>query len=678
MDMLASLDASSLLSALEASPVSIMVFSVHGPALVVQNRASREMIGERALGAPGHEALPEYPEYMLAVERVIETGGTVTFERAPTTIAGAEAGAPDVVLLDAAVSPLFDEKGELAAVICQAVDVTGRGNQDERLRVSMALNRVALELSRSLEVDQVARAVTRMAAEVFSGWGILDLWQPDGSLVRVAATHHDPGMQPFLDLLTRFPRVSGRASNEHEPHSVRAARTGEVVIAELDPEAVVAACTQPEHASLLEILRPKWSMSAPVKVGARHLGALTIVRPVGEAAFRSSDRVVLEHFAERAAIALDHARDYDQQRSAALTLQRSLLPVSSDHVGEGVQIAVRYAAGGAGAEVGGDWYDTVDLGHGCIAVVVGDVEGHDLRAAALMGQIRAVVHSHAHLGLPPGRITEEANEFLLGQHTDQLVTMTYVQMYPDEGLMVMVRAGHMPAVIVGPDGRWRVSRGRGGMALGVQAGVHWLEETLQLEPGALVAVFTDGLVETLRQDFEEGVYALAGLLAEHVDDDLEQLADMVLHSMPGSSDSHDDIALVLVRLDGHPRHSGHRVVRRLPAAPSSAPVARLFLTDVLGHWGARKESVATAALLVTELVSNATRESDTSIELRLELGDGKLRVAVADDSDRMPYLGMTGPDSPSGRGLQLVQAMSDSWGVETQALGKSVWFELPI
>jgi serine phosphatase RsbU (regulator of sigma subunit) len=666
----------SLLRAFELSPASIMVFAGPELTLVLQNSKNRAMIGPRTVGAPGRQALPEYEAYMSLVEQVWQTGRSFVSDRAPVILAPMQDGAARSVVVSSVVSPLFSDDGRVVAVIGQAVDTPDMAADDERLQVAMALDRVAIELSRSLEAADVATAVTRLAAEVFAGWSVLDLWQPDGSLARVAIAHHDAELQPLVEKLKRFPRVSGKSKSQREPFSVTAARTGEVVVSELEPGAVVAACSNADHAAVMQALCPRWIMTVPVQVGPRRLGSLSVMRSDGEQAFRPVDRAILEHYAQRAAIAVAHARDYDEQRSAAMTLQRSLLPVTPPQGDAGLEIAVRYKAGGSGSEVGGDWYDVVALGDGGLGVVVGDVEGHDLRAAALMGQVRAVVHSHAHLGLPPGRIAQEANAFVLSLGTDQLVTMTYLQLYPRERLAVMARAGHMPAIVVSVEGTAQVLRGRGGLPLGVQPEAPWLEETRQLPPGAVLALFTDGLVETVRQDFDDGVAALAALLAEHCAEPLEELADRALAETPAGRDSHDDIALLLVRLPGTLEETGLRLARRLPAASSSAPVARMFISDVLAHWGASQDVIDTAALLATELVSNAARESDSSIELRADVRGPRLRIAVSDDSHRLPQTSAMDPDGTSGRGLQLVQALSLDWGVEPEASGKAVWFEL--
>ncbi len=665
-----------LLPAIDGAPYLSVVLVGPELRLAFQSQEAERALGPRRLGAPVEEVFPGNPNYLAALGRCMSDGETVQLRRAPFALTGTAASAERTLVLDAQFFPVRDEAGGVAAVLAQAVDVTGHEDGDERLRTALAINQAGLDLSRSLDVDQVTQAVTRLAASAFAGWGLLDLWQADGSLARVAATHHLPELQGDLDRLKELPRISGRPGREPEAYSTRVARTGQPLVGEVPP-ALLAAAASPEHRAIMARLEPRWYMCVPVQVGRRRLGALCVVRAEGSKAFSLADRSLLEQFAERAAVALAHASDYNEQRQAALTLQRSLLPPPAVPPGP-VQMAPRYEAGGAGTAVGGDWYDTVPLEAGSFAVAVGDVEGHDLEAAALMGQVRAVVHAHARLGLPPGRIAEEANRFVLETGTEQLVTMSYMQIYPREHLMTWVRAGHMPAVVVGPDRRARAICGRGGLPLGVRSGEHWEEETLHLPPGALLAVFTDGLVETAEQAFDEGVAGLAELLSAHAEDDVDLLADLVLSRLPGKGERHDDVALVLLRLpDGGPESPGHVVARRLPAAASSAPVARLFLRDLLVQWELDGTTVETAALLVTELVSNASRHGDGTVELQVSLHDGRLRVAVADDSHRLPYnAAARAEDGTSGWGLQLVEALSYAWGVQTEDHGKAVWFEL--
>jgi serine phosphatase RsbU (regulator of sigma subunit)/anti-sigma regulatory factor (Ser/Thr protein kinase) len=665
-----------LLPALEEAPVNVLIFVGADHRLAFLNRHARHSLGRRRLGTPAAAVFSEYPDYVAILEAVRSSGHTHTLSRSPIVV-GQPGGGSMTILVDMVFSPLRDTDGRTMGVFCQAVNVTSQYADDERLRIADALNRVGLELSRSLEVPQVTAAVTRLAAEVFLGWGILDLWQPDGTLLRAAVTHHDPAMQELIQQLTLLPRISGRPDGHTESYATRSARTGQTFVGRFDADAMAAAASSPVHADVMLQLRPLWYMIVPVQIGPRRLGSLTVVRPEGEPPFEPADRAVLEQYAERAAIALAHARDYDEQRQSALTLQRTLLPAQPKRRGD-MALAVRYQAGGAGSEVGGDWYDTVELERGSIGIAVGDVQGHDLTAAALMGQVRAVVHAHAHSGLPPARIAEEANAFVTDASSERLVTLSYLQIYPVEGLAVWVRAGHLPAVVVAPDGSVSVLHGRGGLPLGVDPGATWNEETVHLPPGALLAVFTDGLVESPTRSFDEGVDLLAELLAAYPDEDVDALADRLLGQLAPGEVRRDDVALVLVRLPTAARDRHRRVLRRLPAAPSSAPLSRWFVQDVLRHWRVDEDTMETAALLVTELVSNATRHSDAAIELRLSLSDGRLRVSVFDDSHRLPQVTEASLDETSGRGLQLVELLAAGWGVETEDRGKAVWFELDV
>lgn len=405
---------------------------------------------------------------------------------------------------------------------------------------------------------------------------------------------------------------------------------------------------------------------------------MSVLRTVGGPSFTPADRLVAQQFAERAAIALGHARAYDEQRQAALAVQRNLLPVPTTRA-EGVQVTVRYRSAGVGSEIGGDWYDILDLDDGSVAVIVGDVEGHDLVAVALMSQIRAVVHAFAGSGIPPGRVAEQANSFLASLHTDRLVTFSYMHVYPSGGLAVWVRAGHMPAAVIEPGRPPRLLEERGGIPLGADADARWPEGTVQVRPGAMFALFTDGLVEVPRGDLGDGLDQLLGLLDASRDRDMEQIADDVLAAME-VTDRRDDMALVLLRLTGPAlteRPGEHRARRRFPPETSSTPIARRFAADVLGGWGVDAETVEWALLLISELVTNAIRHADGPIQLRMDLSALHLRVAVFDDSHRSPYLRHAEPDETGGRGLQLVEHVATEWGVDTGDTGKWVWFTLP-
>lgn len=664
-----------MLAALETTPARTLIFAGPQLRLAYQNRASRAFSGPREVGRPAPEVFADHPDYTHAVERAWATGTEQRFTHLP---ARAATGDNRELLVDIAFIPLRGTNGELIGVFTQAVDVVNPATADEQLRVAQALNRVSWELSRSLDVDRVTAAVTRLAAELFGGWGLLDLWQPDGSLLRIGATHRDAAKQHLIDELKTQPRVSGRPDGERESYAVRAARTGAVHVGMIDTEALMASATSDRHADVLRQLQPRYFITVPVGRAPRRLGALSVVRPATEQAFETHDRVVLEQFAERAAIALAHAGDYLEQRRAALTLQRRLLPSEPRHSTIGLDLAVRYRAGDAGTEVGGDWYDSLAVGPHAVAVVVGDVEGHDLEAAGLMGQVRAIVHSHAAAGLPPARVTAAANSFIADSGTERLVTMSYLQVQADSRLITWVRAGHLPTVVVAPNHEPRLLDGRGGLPLGVEEFTEWQEETVLLPPHALLAICSDGLVESAHRTPDTGLERVAALLNERLYDDVEVLADALLADLTNGQPRRDDVALVLLRLPGGDSEQRAEIVRRLPALPSSAPVARWFLTDILTSWRLATDITETAALLVTELVSNASRQSDAFLDVRVSCTPTALRVGVYDESHRLPHSSDPGVDETSGRGLQLVEMLSSQWGVDTEERGKVVWFRLDL
>lgn len=664
-----------MLAALETAPARSLIYT--GPQLVLafQSQASRRFSGARPIGRPANEVFAESPDYVQAVNRAWATGAEQRLLHAHSPLV------PDLtheLVVEVACCPLRGVDGALIGVFTQEVDRANPAIEDEQLKVVQALNRVGWELSRSLDVDRVTAAVTRLAAELFGGWGLLDLWQPDGSLRRIGATHHDPAKQHLIDQLKMQPRVSGRPDGERESYAVRAARTGVVRMGTIDTEALIASATSPRHAEMIQQLQPRYYITVPIGREPRRLGALSVVRPAGEAAFTADDRAVLKQFAERAAIALAHAGDYSEQRHAALTLQRRLLPSEPRHSTIGLDIAVRYRAGDAGTEVGGDWYDSLPVSETAVAVVVGDVEGHDLEAAGLMGQVRAIVHSHAAAGLPPARVTSAANSFIMQSGTERLVTMSYLQVQASSRLLTWVRAGHLPTVVVAPNHAPRVLDGRGGLPLGVDEFTEWQEETVLLPPNALLAVCSDGLVESAHRTPDTGLERVAALLNERLSDDVEVLADALLADLTDGQPRRDDVALVLFRMPGGDADRSHEITRRLPAVPSSAPIARWFLTDILTAWRLPADITETAALLITELVSNASRQSDAFLDVRISCTPKALRVGVYDESHRLPHTSEPGLDETSGRGLQLVELLSSKWGVDAEDRGKIVWFSLDL
>lgn len=405
-------------------------------------------------------------------------------------------------------------------------------------------------------------------------------------------------------------------------------------------------------------------------------GVLVLAYPPGHVVAEGEDKF-LSTAAAMTAQALLRVRLLDVERRSVQALQRSLLPGLLPEF-PGLDVAVRYLASDATAEVGGDWYDVVQLPGGGVGLVMGDVEGHDLAAAAAMGLVRGAVRAYALDGHPPAIVMERANSFLAGLDLGRLVTVSYAQVHAPTGLVTSVSAGHPPTLVAEP--------GRGvyelptetGPPLGVVAGGHvWPETTSQVADGAALALFTDGLVERRGRDIDDGITIVGQRLLSLQSGSAAAMADGLLALRP--TDSHDDVALVVVRLS-QSADGTRRVRRLLPARPGSVHLARRFARQLLSSWDISVAVIDNAELAVSELVTNAARHSEDGLEVTLEHDARVLRIVVFDTSHRLPLVAdAVAEDATSGRGLMLIEAVADRWGVDSTGLSKRVWaeFDLP-
>lgn len=365
----------------------------------------------------------------------------------------------------------------------------------------------------------------------------------------------------------------------------------------------------------------------------------------------------------------------DDATEASTTLQEQLLPRKLSPPST-VEIAVRYAGAGPDKQIGGEWYDAITLPDGGLALVIGDVEGHDLAAAAVMGQVRAAVNSYALEGHPPSILLNRVNRFLLGSGIERYVALVYVQLYPGDRLMTIAVAGNPPPLVVPHDGTRPTSVP---VDVGPPLGLHmdqWYERTMMLSQAADLALFTDGVyAKSPWEDDGEPFPHLLPTSSTNSPASLEQLADALVSTV-----TDDDAAVLVARILVGRQTAAERA---LPVRPISAPIARIWLTDLVDVWVAEgdlvdspnlRDRVDTAVLLMTELVSNALRHGEDTIRVCLELTGSSLRVDVVDTSHRMPARQVLGETETSGRGLPLVEGLSDSWGIDVQDRGKSVWF----
>ncbi|MFJ3441617.1 SpoIIE family protein phosphatase [Streptomyces sp. NPDC086081] len=389
--------------------------------------------------------------------------------------------------------------------------------------------------------------------------------------------------------------------------------------------------------------------------------------------FAPEERALLTATAGLVGQALKRAHAYDAEQELATMLQRSLLPRRLPRLPGGIAVA-RYLPARRGLQVGGDWYDVIALSEGKVALVIGDVQGHSAGAATIMGQMRTAVRAYAVEGHPPDVVVAHANRLLVGMETDLFATCCYVELDLEEGNALFVRAGHLAPLVRDPDGGTAEIAVEGGLPLGVLADAEFPLTALALAPGSVLALVTDGLVESADLHLDEGMRLVRRALAAADPADPGRMADELLGE---AGRREDDVALLLLRYDGmrvRPVRAGW-VVWRLPDAVMHA---RRFSARTLRSWGVVAEADA-VLLVVSELVTNALVHTQGAVRLDLTLAADRLRVTVSDSSPRAPAKPVVVDwESTGGRGLFLVEAMSAAWGSVPVGGGKQVWSEIVV
>ncbi|GAB2865072.1 SpoIIE family protein phosphatase [Nocardioides pacificus] len=386
-------------------------------------------------------------------------------------------------------------------------------------------------------------------------------------------------------------------------------------------------------------------------------------------ALRGSVQDVTQRRLAAQALALNAASAEASAREHAIAdeLQASLLP-QRDFDLEHLEVATYYRAGVEGTQVGGDWYDVIELGAGRTALVVGDVMGRGVRAAAVMGQLRAAVRAYARLDLPPADLLESLDGLVRDLGQDQIVTCLYAVFDPAEGTLHFANAGHLPPIVTLPDGSTSVLSGSEDPPLGVGL-YNMTPREVTLPPGSTVVLYTDGLVERRGEDLDAGIASLRDLV-ERLDGPLkgapEQLVD---ERLPDGPD--DDVAVLVARVDWP-------VVRRavslhLDVSDAAPTLARRLVGEHLGECGLSEGVIDDALLVTSELVTNAILHAASPVELRLRADDDEVLIEVLDNASYEPRKQRPDADDEHGRGLQIVAAVCDRWGTRPTDDGKVVW-----
>ncbi|MFA1548688.1 ATP-binding SpoIIE family protein phosphatase [Actinomadura chokoriensis] len=405
----------------------------------------------------------------------------------------------------------------------------------------------------------------------------------------------------------------------------------------------------------------------PLIARGRVLGTFELLRKPDRPGFGDLDLAMVDELARRAALCIDNGRLYRREVQVAEELQRSMLPGDPPDVA-GARVRYRYRPAEQAAQVGGDWFDAIPL-PGCrLGLVVGDVMGHGLTSAAIMGQLRTAVRTLATEDMRPDRLLRQLDGLARRLGEDYLATCLYAVYDPVERRCTFANAGHVPPVLVSADGASRVLPVPPGVPIGV-GGEPFQTMEIVVEDGAQLVLCTDGLLERRDRDIEQGLAELRGRLAG-ASADLDGTCDDLLDTLAAGTPA-DDIAIVAVGFDGIPKDEV--VTWELEPEPASVPWIRAQVAARLAGWSLH-DLTDTAQLLVSELVTNALVHGAGSLGVRLIKGR-TLLCEVHDDGADLPQLRHAEATDESGRGLQLVSHLAARWGTHRTDTGKIVWVE---
>ncbi|MGW2235574.1 SpoIIE family protein phosphatase [Streptomyces sp. NPDC001759] len=661
----------------------------------------------RGRGVHDYLRSPEAERVAATLRRVLETGDSITDMHVTGFLPGSEERRHWSVNL----YRVHSGSGRPIGIAWLGIDITSRraaAREAAAARRNLALlNEAGARIGNSLDLETTARELLDVVVPGFCDLATVDLYQ--GLL---AGDETPPGL---VDGSAELRRVAFASAVSDAPF-----------IGSGPPVAVGAVHHYPFNSPCADAMRTARPQLVPAEEGGLVQSTLAVpmvahdtvvglaqfARTKGSEPFGDRDRDLAVELAARAAVCIDNARLYRREHERALILQRSLLP-PGDPVAAGLDIACRYLPGNSSSdrpsEVGGDWFDVIELPGHRTALVVGDVMGRGLRAAVAMGELRSAVRTLALLDLEPAEVLGALDEIARGlgapggvqqatraarrpREADlsevYLATCVYAVYDSVTRRCTFANAGHLPPVLVEPGEDALMLDVPPGMPLGV-GGEPFEEVEVELPEGALLALYTDGLVESRDHPLDEGLQAFVGALTDpaHPSPDhpsatapragthrnLEDVCDHVLATL----DTHhgeDDIALLMARVQGLPADSVGDWT--LPREPRSVGRAREYARGQLLSWDL-EPLVDTTELLVSELVTNALRYGEGEIRLRLLL-DRTLVCEVWDSGLVQPRRRRARDTDEGGRGLQLVGLLSAAWGSRRTPRGKTVWFELPL
>ncbi|MEV7423831.1 SpoIIE family protein phosphatase [Streptomyces sp. NPDC091212] len=600
------------------------------------------------------------------------------------------------------IAPMRAADGRVRGVIVAAHDRTRQYVARQRL---LLVNEASTRIGTTLDVGRTAQELADVSVPLLADFVTVDLLPavtdggepPPGplsgevTLRRVACGSVLEGCPELVIPLGEtavYPRSTPPA---------KSLSSGKALLERVtEPGTMSWASQDPDRAATIRAFGFHSTMAVPLRARGTTLGVATFSRHRRPDPFEQDDLLLAEEITARAAVCVDNARRYTREREIALALQRSLLPAAlPEHVA--VEAAFRYLPTDTGAGVGGDWFDVIPLSGSRVALVVGDVVGHGVRASATMGRLRTAVRTLADVDLPPDELLTHLDDLVThlsaeaaggrgagaeGESGGEIdgeisgdvgATCLYAVYDPVSRRCSVARAGHPEPAVVSPDGGVEFLDVPAGPPLGL-GGLPFESVEVELAEGSLLALYTNGLIESRERAPDETLAALRTALARPAAP-LEDICDTVLGSLLPAHPA-DDVALLLARTRA--LGTSQVVTWELACDPAIVAEARRNVSEQLALWGL-EEAVFTTELVVSELVTNAIRYAEAPIQLRL-IHDGSLICEVSDGSNTAPHLRRARVSDEGGRGLLLVAQLTQSWGTRQGAAGKTIWAEqtLPV
>ncbi|MFE3992915.1 SpoIIE family protein phosphatase [Streptomyces goshikiensis] len=628
-----------------------------------------------------------------AVEVALPHGREVTLMSRPVTSrSGVEGVVVEAVLTgdasaarhagpahrDAGPTPAHHDAGPTRGLVLVGEPEVGKYAVAARRRLEL-LAEASARIGTTLDVTRTARELAEMAVPRLADYVTIDV--PEAVLRGEESAHpatelHRAVVHGVRDDCPFYPagrRVELRAGTPH----MRCLDSGQEVLEPDLSTAVGWIDQEPEHARRILDRGVHSLVCVPLLARGVLLGIASFYRSQDPAPFGDDDSRLARELAARAALCIDNARRYTREHTLALALQRSLLPHGMPEQGA-VEVAHRYLPAESG--VGGDWFDVIPLSGARVALLVGDVVGHGLHAAATMGRLRTAARNFAELELAPDELLthldnllvrldrEEGGENDAGSTGIVGATCLYAVYDPTSRLCVMARAGHPPPALVHPDGGVVFPELPAGPPLGL-GGLPFETAEIRLTEGSTLVLYTDGLIEGRHRDLDVTLDRLSRALAHRgrtPEDTCRAVIDAVAPDHP-----EDDIALLVARTRTLP---ADRVASwDVPADPAEVSGVRAAATRRLTDWGLEEQAFA-AELMLSELVTNAVRYGTEPIQVRLIL-DRTLICEVSDGNSTAPHLRRAATTEEGGRGLFLVAQLAHAWGTRYTPHGKVIWAE---